>query len=138
MQSRQPVLRPRATRTPSGRPTDPKLAGRMVPQHLPARSTKVSEKLVLLPETTPAEGEMEEKADFEEDNEEMPTRDDEEVLRKIGVKKGKSYAERLPKARRAEKLARVTAYCTAQAYKLKSTAAFLKDRHMARTKLYDD
>ena len=109
-----------------------------MPQHLPARSTKVSEKLVLLPETAPEGAESEEKTDFDEDNEDTPTRDDEESLRQAGVKKGKSYAERLPKARRAEKLARVTAYCTAQAYKLKSTAAFLKDRHIARTKLYDD
>ena len=130
--------RPRALRTGSGRPADPRLAGRMVPQLGPARSTKVTEKLVLLPETAPDEAAIEEKADYEEDNEDMPTRDDEEALRKTGGRKGKSYAERLPKARRAEKLARVTAYCTAQAYKLRNTASFLKDRHAAKTKLYDD
>ena len=135
MQSRQPSVRPRAMRTSSGKPAEPRLAGRLVPQHLPARSTKVSEKLVLLPET---ESEIEEKADYDEDNDAEPTRDDEEVLRRTGGRKGKSYAERLPKARRAEKLARVTAYCTAQACKLKCTAAFLKDHHGARTKLYDD
>ncbi len=138
MQQRFPTAGPRVARTSAGRPTDPKLAGRLVPQHMPARSTKVSEKLVLLPETEADEDEVEEKADFDEDNESLPTKDDEEVLRKTGGRKGKSYAERLPKARRAEKLARVTAYCTAQAYKLKGTAAFLKDKHGARTKLYDD
>jgi len=138
MQQRQPGARPRPPRTPSGRPVDPKLAGRMVPQHLPARSTKVSEKLVLLPETATEEAEIEEKADYDEDNDTAPTKDDEEALRRTGGRKGKSYAERLPKARRAEKLARVTAYCTAQAYKLKGTASFLKDQHAARTKLYDD
>ena len=138
MQQRNPTLRPRALRTPSGRPADPRLAGRLVAKNMPARSTKVSEKLVLLPEAAPEDGEMEEKADYGEDNEAVPTQDDEEILRKTGGKKGKSYAERLPKARRAEKLSRVTAYCTAQAYKLKGTAAFLKDKHGARTKLYDD
>ena len=138
MQQRNPIVRPRATRTASGRPADPKLAGRLVPHNMPARSTKVSEKLVLLPEAAPEVGEIEEKADYGEDNEAVPTQDDEEILRKTGGKKGKTYAERLPKARRAEKLSRVTAYCTAQAYKLKYTAAFLKDRHGARTKLYDD
>lgn len=138
MQQRSPINRPRDPRTGSGRPADPKLAGRLLPQHMPARSTKVSEKLVLLPETAPEEGEIGEKADYDEDNEALPTQDDEEVLRRTGGKKGKSYAERLPKARRAEKLARVTAYCTARAYKLKGTAAFLKDQHGARTKLYDD
>lgn len=105
---------------------------------MPARSTKVSEKLVLLPETEGQDDEVEEKADYDEDNEEAPTRDDEEILRRTGGKRGKSYAERLPKARRAEKLARVTAYCTASAYKMKGTAQFLKDQHGARTKLYDD
>ena len=105
---------------------------------MPARSTKVSEKLVLLPETAQDESEIEEKADYDEDNEAMPTKDDEEQARMSGMRKGKSYAERLPKARRAEKLARVTAYCTASAYKLKATAAFLKDKHGAKTKLYDD
>lgn len=138
MQQRQPSTRPRALRTGSGRPADPKLAGRLVPQLMPARSTKVSEKLVLLPETATEEAEIEEKADYDEDNESLPTKDDEEDLRRTGGKKGKSYAERLPKARRAEKLARVTAYCTAQAYKLRGTAGFLKEKHSARTKLYDD
>ena len=138
MQQRNPDLRPQALRTKSGRPVAPKLGGRLVPPHMPARSTKVSEKLVLLPETAQSEAEMEEKADYAEDNEAAPERDDEETLRKTGGRKGKSYAERMSKTRRAEKLARVTAYCTAQAYKLNSTAAFLKKYHGARTKLYDD
>ena len=138
MQQRNPGSRPQPLRTKSGRPAAPKLAGRLVPPHVPARSTKVSEKLVLLPETGATDSEIEEKADYEEDNDATPERDDEEMLRKTGGRKGKSYAERLPKSRRAEKLARVTAYCTAQAYKLRATASFLKDRHGARTKLYDD
>ncbi len=137
MQQRHPSNRPLVTRTGSGRPADPKLTGRMIPPHMPARSTKVSEKLVLLPETE-GEPDIEEKEDYEEDNEAAPPRDKEEELRRTGGRKGKSYAESLPKSRRAEKLARVTAYCTAQAYKLKPTAAFLKDHHGARTKLYDD
>lgn len=138
MQQRRPVARPPALRTSSGRPADPILAGRVVPPHIPARTTKVSEKLVLLPDTSEKGSDVEEKADFDEDNDDAPVKDDEEVLRKTGGRKGKSYAERLPKDRRAEKLARVTAYCTAQAYKLQRTAAFLKDKHGARTKLYDD
>lgn len=137
MQRRQPE-RPRALRTGSGRPVDPRLTGRFAPQHMPPRSTKVSEKLVLLPETETDDHDGEtEKGDFKEDNELTPLRDDEDS-RRPGREKAKSYAERLPKSRRAEKLARVTAYCTAQAYKMKSTAAFVKDRHGARTKLYDD
>lgn len=138
MQQRYPSERPPVQRTKSGRPAAPRLAGRTVPPHVPGRSTKVSEKLVLLPETAQTEAEIEEKADYDEANELAPERDDEEELRRSGSRTGKSYAERLPKSRRADKLARVTAYCTAQSYKLKATAAFLRDQHGARTKLYDD
>lgn len=91
---------------------------------------------MLLPETDAAADD--EKVDFDEDDE-APPRDEELAQRNVkGGFKDKSYAERLPKARRAEKLSRVTAYCTAQAYKMKSTAEFVKTQHNARTKLYDD
>ena len=139
-QRRGPPQRPSPNRTPSGRyPLDPKLSGRLMPQHVPARSSKLSEKLVLLPETDGVD--EDEKGDFaeDEDDEQGPPRDDEhETPSPRGGLKDKSYAERLPKSRRTEKLARVTAYCTAQAYKMKSTAAFVKTQHHAKTKLYDD
>lgn len=140
--------------------------------HLPSRTTKVSEKLVLLPETdemdeeeadeeerlrdlAEEEGEGSEvlrrlaarerkfkkdrEQDFDVDNEAAPLMVDEALRRhRLPPEKSKSYAERLPKSRRAEKLPRVTAYCTAQAYKLNSTAAFLQEWHGANTKLYDD
>jgi uncharacterized Rmd1/YagE family protein len=150
--------------------------GRLAAQpRLPPRTTKVSEKLVLLPEAEGVEGELNEEeedevdeefvqrlakernldpdslrqrlltqkrlgGDFGVDNDIAPLLAEEELLRrrKVAPEKAKSYAERLPKARRAEKLARVTAYCTAQAYKMSSLAAFVKDKHGGRTKLYDD
>lgn len=126
------------TRTPSGRhPLDPKLSGRLIPQHMPTRSSKLSEKLVLLPETD--EQEEDEKGEFDDDEYEGPPTDDDLARRTPkGGPRDKSYAERLPKAKRTDKLSRVTAYCTAQAYKMKSTAEFVKDQHNARTKLYDD
>jgi uncharacterized Rmd1/YagE family protein len=140
-----PGRRPPAAslRRPSVPPAS--LGTRVAPQNVPGRSTKVSEKLVLIPET------INEKEDSDEDStefggrlrygdsEEGPLRDAEmDVLKKRGGIRGKSYAERLPKAKRAEKLARVTAYCTAQGYKTKATATFVKERHGAKTKLYDD
>lgn len=143
-------MRPKAhTRTPSGRhPLDPKLSGRgaagnalttqlSAATHLPARSSKTSEKLVLLPETT-EEGDDEEDQ-FEEDDE-APPNDEELRQRRLKSRKGKSDAERLPKSQRQQdaQLARVTAYCTAQSYKLRSTAQFVRDQHGAKTKLYDD
>ncbi|KAJ5168916.1 uncharacterized protein N7482_004510 [Penicillium canariense] len=158
--------------------------GRLAAQpRLPPRTTKVSEKLVLLPDTggvgEPDEGEEEDEegsgerdlvdeelvqrlardrhtdpeairqqllaqkklsGDFGVDNDAAPLLANEELLRKrrVGPERAKSYAERLPKARRTEKLARVTAYCTAQGYKMGSVAAFVKETHGARTKLYDD
>ncbi|KAL2870861.1 RMD1 family protein [Aspergillus lucknowensis] len=160
--------------------------GRLAAQpHLPPRTTKVSQKLVLLPEdglgTTPEDEDEEREeeqvfgdevvdeelvqrvakeksidpdsvrqtllaqkkrlgGDFGVDNDLAPLLAEEERLRRrvIGPERAKSYAERLPKARRAEKLARVTAYCTAQAYKMTSLSSFVKDRHGGRTKLYDD
>ncbi|RMZ67473.1 sporulation RMD8 [Pyrenophora seminiperda CCB06] len=127
------------TRTPSGRhPLDPRLTGRLIPQHMPTRSSKLSEKLVLLPETE-GQDDDDEKVDFNEDEYEGPPTDEELARRTAkGGPNDKSYAERLPKAKRTDKLSRVTAYCTAQAYKMKSTAEFVKDQHHARTKLYDD
>ncbi|KAF2637335.1 sporulation protein RMD8 [Massarina eburnea CBS 473.64] len=127
------------TRTPSGRhPLDPKLSGRLIPQHMPSRTSKLSEKLVLLPDTQTEEDE-DEKGDFDEYGHEGPPTDEDLARRSPkGGPKDKSYAERLPKAKREEKLSRVTAYCTAQAYKMKNTAEFVKTQHGARTKLYDD
>lgn len=155
-------------------------AGRLAAQaRLPPRTTKVTEKLVLLPETEAERVREEEeelldeeeqvdeelvqrlaeernedpetlrrqlaaqrklRGDFGVDNDIAPLLAEEEAFRRrhMPPEKAKSYAERLPKARRAEKLARVTAYCTAQAYKMGATASFIKEWHGARTKLYDD
>ncbi|RMZ16185.1 hypothetical protein D0860_01233 [Hortaea werneckii] len=120
------------------------------------RTSKTSEKLVLLPETTEEHGEEEEEEgeDLEkvgrrvgqrrvqdEDDEVGPPSDAVMMRRKaMGPGAGKSDAERLPKSQRTAnaQLARVTAYCTAQSYKLRSTAQFVRDQHGAKTKLYDD
>lgn len=118
-------------RTPSGRhPLDPKLAGRMVPTHIPSRTSKVSEKLVILPETEAVDNDSDEIEDT------SPPKDSEIVAGKR--LKGRTYAESKPKAWRAKKLPRVTAYGTAASYKLRATAEFLRSTHGGRTKLYDD
>ncbi|KAJ3577649.1 hypothetical protein NPX13_g2920 [Xylaria arbuscula] len=117
----------------------PNLAPRTGQQNMPSRTTRISEKLVLLPETPdePENDEDEERIQIEQEG--RPLKDEErDVLRKRGGLRGKSYAERLPKFERAEKLARLTAYCTAQSYKMKSTSEFLRKKHDAKTKLYDD
>ncbi|KAH6650995.1 hypothetical protein F5144DRAFT_524580 [Chaetomium tenue] len=116
-------------------------------QIVPSRTTKVSEKLVLIPEA-PEAGDEEAGSDddlvrraslLRREDENRPLKDEElDVLRKRGGIRGKSYAERLPKLQRGEKVSRLTAYCTAQSYKMKATGDFLRKTHEAKTKLYDD
>jgi uncharacterized Rmd1/YagE family protein len=126
------------------RPNPPAIAARVAQQNVPGRSTKVTEKLVLIPDTVNEKEESDDETDehgqrLSLGGDEGPLKDAEmDVLKKRGGIRGKSYAERLPKAKRAEKLARVTAYCTAQGYKTKATATFAKEHHGAKTKLYDD
>lgn len=116
-------------------------------QNVPSRTTKISEKLVLLPEAPEARDEEGESEDelarrasvLQDEDENRPLKDEElDVLKKRGGIRGKSYAERLPKLQRKEKVARLTAYSTAQAYKIKATAEFLRTKHEAKTKIYDD
>lgn len=116
-------------------------------QPMPSRTTKISQKLVLLPETDDNEGgDAEEEVESEtvlarrlQNEESRPLKDEElDVLRKRGGVRGKSYAERLPKPQRKDKVSRLTAYCTAQAYKTAETSEFLRKKHDAKTKLYDD
>lgn len=124
--------------------------GRITPQNVPQRTTKVSEKLVLIPDAPDDEDLEDEEVSLEgedeaarrrliEQEEDRPLRDVElDVLKKRGGIRGKSYAERLPKRQRAEKVSRLTAYCTAEGFKMKATAEFLRTKHEAKTKLYDD
>jgi uncharacterized Rmd1/YagE family protein len=119
----------------------PNLVSRTGQQNMPSRTTKISEKLVLLPEADESTGgsDEEESGGVLKDDETGPPKDEElDILRKRGGLRGKSYAERLPKGQRTEKFARLTAYCTAQSYKMKSTSEFLRTKHDAKTKLYDD
>ncbi|KAI1644482.1 DUF155-domain-containing protein [Daldinia loculata] len=118
----------------------PNLASRTGQHNMPSRTTRISEKLVLLPETVDDfEGPDEEIESAFREDESRPLKDEElDVLRKRGGLRGKSYAERLPKFERTEKLSRLTAYCTAQSFKMKSTSEFLRKKHDAKTKLYDD
>ncbi|KAH6657723.1 hypothetical protein BKA67DRAFT_655969 [Truncatella angustata] len=128
-----------AMRRMSGRGL-PNLPSRHGQTNMPSRTTKISEKLVLLPETDEkAEGSDEDHEALLQDDDEGPPKDEElDILKKRGGLRGKTYAERLPKGQRTEKISRLTAYCTATSYKMKSTSEFLRKKHDAKTKLYDD
>lgn len=112
--------------------------------HIPGRTSKLSEKLVLLPEADDHVSDEDTETELSlghrlAEADTRPLRDEErDVLRKRGGIRGKSYAERLPKVQRTAEVSRLTAYCTAQAFKMRHTADFLRKAHDARTKLYDD
>ncbi|SPO07660.1 related to RMD8 - cytosolic protein required for sporulation [Cephalotrichum gorgonifer] len=138
----QPARRAVSGGPPRGIPSTTSRTG----QHIPARTTKLSEKLVLLPEADDphvSDEDIQEELSlsrrYAEADDHGPLKDEErDVLRKRGGIRGKSYAERLPKVQRTAEVSRMTAYCTAQAFKMRPTAEFLRRRHDARTKLYDD
>ncbi|KAJ2902461.1 hypothetical protein MKZ38_000590 [Zalerion maritima] len=122
----------------------PNLASRVTgQQNVPSRTTKISEKLVIIPSTDTGDGSS--VAKNQEELEER-LRQSQQLAEEAGIGidwggdtlRGDTWAERLGKAHRADKLSRVTAYCTAQSMRMRATADFIKKRHEARTKLYDD
>lgn len=139
-QSHQHPAAPRRSASGGGLPGTLSRTG----QHIPGRTTKLSEKLVLLPEADDHASDDEAETELslghrlaEADG--RPLRDEErDVLRKRGGIRGKSYAERLPKVQRTAEVSRLTAYCTAQSFRMRPAAEFLRKNHDARTKLYDD
>ncbi|KAG0257642.1 hypothetical protein BG011_003857 [Mortierella polycephala] len=113
------------------------------PKQVPQRTTKVSQKLVLLPED-------QEEADDED--EELPEghisdqmmdsfREETEFRpRRRGLHgRAPTRSELLTKEQRNTKgLARVVAYCTAEAYDIKRLSVFLKASHGVHPRLYDE
>ncbi|KAJ3526394.1 hypothetical protein NM208_g11210 [Fusarium decemcellulare] len=112
---------------PSGQPRGPPVP---LPRGPGAGGSPISEKLVLLPETDTKDDDVDEEIESEsilarriQDQENRPLKDEElDVLKKRGGIRGKSYAERLPKMQRTDR----------------PTAEFLRKKHEAKTKIYDD
>ncbi|KAF9580014.1 hypothetical protein BGW38_003501 [Lunasporangiospora selenospora] len=113
------------------------------PKQVPLRTTKVSQKLVLLPE---------DQEETEEDDDEYyegpfadqllsPFADETEFRgRRRGLHgRAATRSEMLTKEQRnARGLARVVAYCTAEGYDQKRLAAYLKANHGVYPRLYDE
>ncbi|KAJ6014075.1 hypothetical protein N7540_008666 [Penicillium herquei] len=97
----------------------------------PQRTTKKAQKLKLLPDPVTAED--------EETDGEFP-RDVYSQITRIKEPAARSHAARLGKADR-DRIPRVTAYCTANSYRLEGVIKFLKSRAKTRgtnPKLYDE
>ncbi|KAL5611634.1 hypothetical protein BROUX41_000783 [Berkeleyomyces rouxiae] len=112
-------------------------------QRVPQRSTKTTEKLVLLPDdaTSPLAAVAPDDANADPVlTSRRPLRDDElDSLKKGGAIYGRSYAEWLPKKDRSDgNVARLTAYCGAHGYNVNAAAKFVRETHGAKAKLYDD
>lgn len=124
------VSGPTSTRLSSQRQRRNSLPPRMAPG-LPSRTTKMSERLVLIPE----EGAPNFR--FEDEDEDRPPLD-EELGGDIDAFAKRSYAERVPKDKRTEKFPRVTAYCISDAVRLKAAADYLRDHHKIKPRIYDE
>ncbi|CAI7672547.1 unnamed protein product [Penicillium pancosmium] len=95
----------------------------------PQRTTKKAQKLKLLPDPVTAE---EEDGDFPRDVYSQITRIKEPAARSHAARLGKADRDRIP---------RVTAYCTANSYRLEGVIKFLKSRAKSRganPKLFDE
>ncbi|BFZ64069.1 Sad1-interacting factor 3 [Saitoella coloradoensis] len=123
---------------PSARRRAPAGIGRK--DALPQRTTKTSQKLVLLPESSGSESRL---ANFESEDEDAgPPQDDEPRIQAQASKPAlpkRSYSERLTKHAREERsLPRVTAYAVAEGIRFQATAKFLRERHSVRPRVYDE
>ncbi|KAF9987052.1 hypothetical protein BGZ75_001091 [Mortierella antarctica] len=112
-------------------------------KQVPLRTTKVSQKLVLLPEDQEeAEDEDDEVVDGPFADHVMdPFREEPEFRpRRRGLHgRAPTHSELLTKEQRNVKgLARVVAYCTAEGYDLKRLSAYLKANHSVHPRLYDE
>ncbi|KAF9114020.1 hypothetical protein BGX27_000286 [Mortierella sp. AM989] len=118
--------------------------GPTTPKHkqVPLRTTKVSQKLVLLPE---------DQEEAEEDDMDSVENTFDPVMesfrdefdyrsRRRGLHgRSATHSELLTKEQRNTKgLARVVAYCTSDGYDIKKLAAFLKANHGVQPRLYDE
>lgn len=109
---------------PSSSPTASKIG--------PQRTTKKAQKLKLLPDPVTAEEEEGFEGDFPRDVYSQITRIKEPAARSHAARLGKADRDRIP---------RVTAYCTANSYRLEGVIKFLKSRSRTRganPKLYDE
>lgn len=140
-QRRLPLL-PEARRKTTGGTTSRPQAPPRLGANLPSRTTKTSEKLVLIPEQDDVEGSF--KFDDDEDDDyyefeahppKPPT-----FIDNMGEegKPRRTFAEKLPKDKRADKFPRVTSYCISDAVRLQAAAEYLRENHKILPRIYDE
>lgn len=104
-----------------------------VAQNIPQRSTKLSEKLVLIPEDIKPAFTFE-----DDDTDSSPPLDEDDTMFATPSGNRKSYAERLPKERRTNKFSRLTAFCVSDSILLAATARYLRENHKILPRIYEE
>ncbi|KAG0048499.1 hypothetical protein BGZ83_006562 [Gryganskiella cystojenkinii] len=110
-------------------------------KQVPLRTTKVSQKLVLLPEDQEEEDEDDETSEGIYSDQHVDFRGDVEYRpRRRGLHgRAPTHSELLTKEQRnAKGLARVVAYCTADGYDHKRLSVYLRTNHGVHPRLYDE
>ncbi|ODQ65319.1 DUF155-domain-containing protein [Nadsonia fulvescens var. elongata DSM 6958] len=122
----------------SSKPSKTTMGNRMsiarLSQNIPTRTSKVSEKFVLIPDDIDPGFHFDDDDDFDAV---PPTENDLLYLTESDGTR-RSYAERLPKERRESKLPRVTAYYTGDGFRLQETSDFLRLNHHISPRIYDE
>ncbi|KAF9898020.1 hypothetical protein BX616_004599, partial [Lobosporangium transversale] len=114
-------------------PTTPKQ------KQVPLRTTKVSQKLVMLPEDQEDDETGYEENPFDDSLD--PFRDEPNYwIKRRGLHgRAPTRSELLTKEQRSARgLARVVAYCTAEGYDIKRLTTFLREKHAVQPRLYDE
>jgi uncharacterized Rmd1/YagE family protein len=114
----------------------PRLPKRIT-QTIPPRSTKLSEKLVLIPEDTQPSFRLEDDEDDLRPPPPLQQQEQQEDSNRYNSGQ-KTYAERMPKDRRTDKFSRLTAYCVSDAIRIVATAKYLRDHHKILPRIYHE
>lgn len=101
-------------------------------QSIPFRTSKQSEKLVLIPE------DCEPSFHFEDENESGPPPGEGTAAYGIQSDNHKTYAEKISKERRTERYPRLTAYCISDGIRLAPATEYLRANHNILPRLYDE
>lgn len=108
--------------------------------NIPSRTTKMSQKLVLLPENEESLL-YEDIDDAASDLQPPPTPWDEERHDEYlspSDEPRRTFAERYPKDKRTDRFPRVTAYCISAGIRLQASSDFLRANHKVRPRIYDE
>lgn len=105
---------------------------------LPSRTSKTSQKLVLIPEEQQREGSPPSMTTHSNTGSISMANQESSVNAELQAQMTRSRAELMPKEKRAEELSRMTAYFICEEFNLSEVAKFLRKNHEVKPRLYDE